>query len=76
MSSLHPTIDRVTDRIIERSKDSRRRYLELMSSEGDKHADRNVALPCSNLAHGFAAMGEDKASIISRPGPNIRIVRA
>jgi phosphogluconate dehydratase len=76
MTSLHPTIARVTDRIIERSKDSRVRYLELMRIEGEKHADRNVALPCSNLAHGFAAMGEDKESIATRRGPNIGIVSA
>jgi hypothetical protein len=30
MSNLNPTLDRVTDRIIERSKDSRRRYLDLI----------------------------------------------
>jgi phosphogluconate dehydratase len=76
MSNLHPTIARVTDRIIERSRQSRSRYLELMRSEGDKHADRNVALPCSNLAHGFAAMGEDKASIATLAGPNIGIISA
>ena len=76
MSSLHPTIERVTDRIIERSRDGRRRYLDLMRIEGDRHADRNVALPCSNLAHGFAAMGEDKASILSQAGPNIGVVSA
>jgi phosphogluconate dehydratase len=76
MNSLHPTIARVTDRIIERSKDSRRRYLELMEIEGGRHADRNVALPCSNLAHGFAAMGEDKDSIATRRGPNIGVISA
>jgi phosphogluconate dehydratase len=76
MSNLHPTIARVTDRIVERSKDSRSRYLELMRIEGEKHADRNVALPCSNLAHGFAAMGDDKESIATQRGPNIGIVSA
>ncbi|HWK41796.1 MAG TPA: phosphogluconate dehydratase [Croceibacterium sp.] len=76
MTNLHPTIDRVTDRIIERSRDSRSRYLELMRIEGDRHADRNVALPCSNLAHGFAAMGEDKDSIAAQRGPNIGIISA
>ena len=76
MNSLHPTIARVTDRIIERSRGSRRRYLELMDAEGEKHADRNAALPCSNLAHGFAATGEDKDSIATRAGPNIGIVSA
>ena len=76
MSNLHDTVHRVTQRIAERSADSRRRYLELMEREGDLHADRNTALACSNLAHGFAATGEDKASIASRAGPNIGIVTA
>ncbi|HEY7806899.1 MAG TPA: phosphogluconate dehydratase [Croceibacterium sp.] len=76
MSELHSTVARVTERIVERSKDSRKRYLDLMEREGDLHADRNTALPCSNLAHGFAAMGEDKASIATRAGPNIGIISA
>ena len=76
MSSLHPAIDRVTDRIIEKSRESRARYLETMEIEGDRHRDRNTALPCSNLAHGFAAAEEDKASIATRRGPNIGIVSA
>ncbi len=74
--TLHPAIDRVTDRIIERSRDSRRRYLELMEAEGEKHRDRNTALPCSNLAHGFAAAEEDKRSIATRAGPNIGVISA
>jgi phosphogluconate dehydratase len=73
---LNDTVHRVTQRIVERSRDSRRRYLELMEREGDAHADRNQALPCSNLAHGFAATGEDKESIATRAGPNIGIVTA
>ena len=76
MSNLHPAIQRVTDRVIERSRDSRAAYLALMREEGDKHRDRNVALPCSNLAHGFAAAGEDKASIATMRGPNIGIITA
>ena len=76
MTDLHPTIARVTERIIERSKDSRQRYLDLMEREGDLHADRNSALPCSNLAHGFAAMGEDKDSIANERGPNIGVISA
>ncbi len=76
MSKLNDTVHRVTQRIVERSADSRRRYLDLMEREGDAHADRNVALACSNLAHGFAATGEDKPSIAARSGPNIGIVTA
>ncbi|WP_347302076.1 phosphogluconate dehydratase [Croceibacterium sp. TMG7-5b_MA50] len=76
MSNLHPALQRVTDRVIERSRASRAAYLALMAEEGDKHRDRNVALPCSNLAHGFAAAGEDKASIMTKAGPNIGIISA
>jgi len=76
MSELHPAVARVTERIIERSRPSRARYLELMRIEGERHHDRNTALPCSNLAHGFAATGEDKQSIATRRGPNIGIISA
>ncbi len=64
MSKLHPTIERVTARIIDKSRDSRRRYLELMDAEADKHGNRSF-LPCSNLAHGFAAAQEDKPAIVA-----------
>lgn len=73
---LNDVIHRVTQRIVERSTDSRRRYLDLMQREGDNHAERIVALPCSNLAHGFAAAEQDKESIATRAGPNIGIVSA
>ena len=76
MSKLHPALERVTDRIIERSKAGRARYEALMRSEGDRHQDRNRALPCSNLAHGFAAAEEDAASILAQRGPNIGIISA
>jgi phosphogluconate dehydratase len=76
MSEPNPTVARVTQRIVEKSRDSRRRYLDLIAAEGERHADRNRELPCSNLAHGFAAMGEDKASIATKRGPNIGIVSA
>ncbi|AKH42556.1 phosphogluconate dehydratase [Altererythrobacter atlanticus] len=76
MSKLHPVIERVTDRVIERSRPGRRAYLELMEIEGERHRDRNTALPCSNLAHGFAAAGEDAESIATRRGPNIGIISA
>ncbi len=75
MTKLHPAIERVTQRIIDKSKDSRRRYLELMEREGERHPDRN-ALSCSNLAHGFAAALDDKPAIASGRGVNLAIVTA
>ncbi|MFP5395214.1 MAG: phosphogluconate dehydratase [Alphaproteobacteria bacterium] len=75
MSKLHPAIERVTARIIDRSKDSRRRYLDLMDREAERFPNRN-ALSCSNLAHGFAAALDDKPAIKSGRGVNLAIVTA
>ena len=75
MTQLHPAIERVTQRIIDKSKATRRTYLELMDREGDKHGSRS-ALSCSNLAHGFAAAEGDKATIAGARAPNLAIVTA
>ena len=75
MTRLHPTIERVTARIIAKSKDTRRRYLDLMEREGERHGDRSF-LSCGNLAHGFAAAEQDKSSIAGARGQNLAIVTA
>ncbi|HVR90655.1 MAG TPA: phosphogluconate dehydratase [Novosphingobium sp.] len=75
MSKLHPVVERVTQRIIDKSKDGRRGYLALMDRESERHPDRNF-LSCSNLAHGFAAALEDKPSIASGRSANLAIVTA
>jgi phosphogluconate dehydratase len=73
--ALHSTIANVTDRIIERSKPTRRRYLELMTEQKERGINR-PRLSCGNFAHGFAASGEDKPVISTLAGPNIGIVSA
>ena len=73
--SLDPRIARVTDRIIERSKPGRTRYLQLMADEADRGISR-PRLSCGNFAHGFAAAGEDKAAIKGLREPNLAIVTA
>jgi len=75
MSEVSPVVARVTERIVARSRESRARYLDLIAREGEHFADRGF-LSCSNLAHGFAAAGEDKASISTQRGPNLGIVTA
>jgi phosphogluconate dehydratase len=74
-SPLHPIIGRVTDRIIERSKPRRGRYLQFIADQAERGMDR-PRLSCGNFAHGFAAAGEDKDSIRTLRGPNIGIVTA
>ena len=75
MSKLDPRVAAVTDRIIERSKPTRKRYLDLMTQEAETGIDR-PRLSCGNFAHGFAASGEDKDAIRHMRGPNIAIVTA
>ena len=73
--SLHPAIETVTARIIERSRAGRRAYLDLIRRERDSGVDR-PNLSCGNLAHGFAASGEDKPAIRTGTAMNIGIVTA
>ena len=72
---MHSTLAKVTDRIIERSKPSRAIYLELIARQRDAGVNRPT-LSCGNLAHGFAASGEDKPSIRDGKAMNIGIVSA
>src|SRR3546814_5847394 len=62
MTDLHPTIAAVTDRIIARSAPRRAAYLDLMERQREAGTNRGN-LSCGNLAHGFAASGEDKPVI-------------
>jgi len=73
--TLDPRIAAVTDRIRERSRPTRERYLALIAQEGERGIDR-PRLSCGNFAHGFAASGEDKPAIRAMGGPNIGIVTA
>ncbi len=73
--SLHPTVAEVTDRIVERSRNGRRRYLDLIERQRDAGVNR-PKLSCGNLAHGFAASGEDKPVIRTGEAMNIGIVTA
>ncbi|WP_100639602.1 phosphogluconate dehydratase [Marinobacter salexigens] len=55
---MNPTIHSVTQRIIDRSRASRQDYLGRMNELAAQSPQRG-ALSCSNLAHGFAACGQD-----------------
>jgi phosphogluconate dehydratase len=73
--TLHPTVEAVTARIVERSRPGRQAYLDLIEREREGGVDR-PRLSCGNLAHGFAASGEDKAAIRDGRAMNIGIVTA
>jgi len=73
--TLQPEIEMVTERIIERSRATRSAYLDLIARERESGVDRPM-LSCGNLAHGFAASGEDKRAIRDGRAMNIGIVTA
>jgi phosphogluconate dehydratase len=75
MTDLHPTIARVTDRIVARSAPRRAAYLELMERQREAGTNR-ASLSCGNLAHAFAASEDDKPAIRGGKAMNIGIVTA
>jgi phosphogluconate dehydratase len=75
MTSLHPVVAAVTDRIVRRSAETRRAYLAFIAREGEAGTARGN-ISCGNLAHGFAASGDDKPAIRGGAAMNIGIVTA
>jgi phosphogluconate dehydratase len=72
---LNKILLEVTDRIIERSKDSRKEYVDRMKSAVER-GPRRAHLSCGNQAHAYAAMGLDKETLANKNVPNIGIVSA
>ncbi|MEQ3710356.1 MAG: phosphogluconate dehydratase [Tateyamaria sp.] len=72
---LHPVMTRVTERVIDRSAPTRRRYLDRMAkakSDGPARAH----LSCSGQAHAFAAAGDDQGRLAEASSGNLGIVTA
>ncbi|MGE0098688.1 MAG: phosphogluconate dehydratase [Hydrogenophaga sp.] len=73
---LHPTLDRVTQRIVERSAASRAEYLEAMAAQR-KSGTQRAGMGCANMAHTTAALpAADKLKIHAERAPHIGIVTA
>ena len=72
---MNPVVEAVTGRVFERSKATRDTYLDLIARQRDEGTNRHN-LACGNLAHGFAASGEDKDVIKRGTAMNIGIVTA
>ena len=73
--SLNPTVAKVTERIVARSRDSRGEYLDRMRAAAEAGPAR-AHLTCGNQAHAYAAMGQDKATLAEGRAPNVGIVTA
>ena len=71
---MNPTVQHVTERIVQRSIGLRQAYLARVQAhvERPRGPDR---MGCANLAHGFAACGvADKAAMRDGDQPNLGIV--
>jgi phosphogluconate dehydratase len=76
MTTLHPVLADVTQRIIERSRERRAAYLSRIDAASGNGPQRRQ-LACGNLAHGFAACSpDDKAALRGGAAPNLGIVNA
>ena len=73
--SLNSTIDRVTDRIRERSAQTRGDYLTRLAAAAHQGPARGH-LACGNQAHAYAATGVDKDALAAGRVPNIGIITA
>jgi phosphogluconate dehydratase len=72
--SVHPTVQKVTDRICARSRQARAEYLLYVDRAAQKKPVR-AGLSCTNFAHGFAAFEpDDKLVLREARQPNIGIV--
>ena len=71
--ALNSKIVAVTDRIIARSSDARRTYLDRMAQAAEE-GPRRGHLTCGNQAHAYAAMGADKDALVAEQAPNLGIV--
>jgi phosphogluconate dehydratase len=72
---MHEIVSAVTERVIRKSAKSRAKYLDLIKRGRDAGTNRGK-LSCGNLAHGFAASGDDKPVIKAGNAMNIGIVTA
>ncbi|UZJ45032.1 phosphogluconate dehydratase [Marinimicrobium sp. C6131] len=72
----HKRLSDITQRIIDRSRDTRAAYLERVNAMRTDGPSRQ-RLSCGNLAHGFAASSEkEKQQLMDTGAPNIGIVTA
>ena len=73
---MHPQLDAITARIIERSAETRRAYLDGVAAAQAPKPSRE-GLSAGNKAHAFAACpAHDKQALLGGNWPNIAIVTA
>ena len=73
--AINKKLNEITQRIISRSKDTRLAYLKKIE-RAQKDGPNRAHLSCGNQAHAYAAMGNDKSSLLKERSPNIGIISA
>ena len=74
--SINKVVNQVTERILERSKETRKSYLADMQAAFTAGVNRKV-LSCGNLAHGFAGCAlDEKEQLTNMNISNFGIVTA
>ena len=77
---MHPIVEAVTEKIINRSRDSRKNYLDLIAAEAERLQKQPArhGISCTNLAHAIAAEDHDEKMILkqSHRAANIGIINA
>ena len=73
---MHPVVARVTERIVQRSADTRGAYLAGVDAMIARKPAQD-RMGCANLAHAYAALpSSDKFKVTVEKAPNIGIVTA
>ena len=74
---LNPNLDRVTQRIIERSRGLRGDYLASMDAQARAGKTQRAGMGCANMAHTTAALpAADKLVIHAERAPHVGIITA
>jgi phosphogluconate dehydratase len=74
---MHERIGEITERIVRRSAEARRRYLDRIDAAAEAARAPRTRLGCANQAHGFAACpAGDKERLTAGHTPNLGIVTA
>ncbi len=70
----HKKLVEITDRIVERSRESRAAYLEMLAASHRQRPNRST-MGCANLAHAYAGFSAaEKTRIAATPPENLAVV--
>ncbi|GAA6143665.1 phosphogluconate dehydratase [Hydrogenophaga sp. 5NK40-0174] len=76
MPQLHPTLVTVTERVMERSRAARARYMQTVEA-AERQGTQRAGMGCANMAHTTAALpAQDKLVIHAERAPHVGIVSA